>query len=92
MEHAGLSDEQMRAYILHHLREQEDAASLLCLLEQHASIAGIAHVPVNLEMLCFLWRDSQDSVREAVGRGSMPGLYRQLAEYTWERHVSREET
>jgi HEAT repeat protein len=83
----GLSSEQQRRYVNKQLMNPEQSDSLLDLLVKHPRIGEIAHVPVNLEILCFLWRSeiSRERVLKAVGKGSLPGLYREWTEYVWDR-------
>jgi len=94
VEHVGLSEEQMRDYV----KEETvsgllpvQSGELLSLLDQRHSIAEIAQVPVNLQILCFLWRDQvlQSSVHEAVDQGSLPALYQVVAREVWKRYVAR---
>ena len=90
VEHAGLSDEQMRGYVKKNLTPDQ-SNSLLSFLKQHtpSSIAEIAHVPVNLEILCFLWKDPEAhaSVLEAVGQASLPGRSGTARACTSARHA-----
>jgi hypothetical protein len=94
VEHAGLSDEQMRDYVIQKSLSglsEDQGKDLLSKIANHPSISEMAHVPVNLAILCFLWRDkiSQVDVLGAVGLGSLPGLYRQLTEEVWERYLKQ---
>ncbi len=47
----------------------------------------VAHVPVNLEILCALWQDDAAAVRQESKGGSLLGLYRKLTEYIWKRYA-----
>jgi HEAT repeat protein len=89
VEHAGLSDEQMWRYVSDNCAQ---GADLLSLIGKHPSISEIAHVPVNLQILCFLWRDqqAQTSVRQAASQGSLPGLYRVLTQYIWRHYKDKD--
>ena len=86
IEHAGFNDGQMEAYVRGGL-SAELGEELLQFIKAYPAIASIAHVPVNLQILCALWKDNRASVRKAAGNGSLPGLYRRLTEYTWERYA-----
>ena len=86
IEHSGLSDGQMEAYVRGDL-SAELGEELLQFTKEYPAIGSIAHVPVNLQILCALWKDNRASVRKAAGNGSLPGLYRRLTEYTWERYA-----
>ena len=66
----------------HNLSPDLGAGAPISLYEHYPAIAEIAHVPVNLQILCCLvarqWR--LVCVQEA-SNGSLPGLYRRLTEY-----------
>ncbi|MCG8339654.1 MAG: HEAT repeat domain-containing protein, partial [Cytophagales bacterium] len=88
IEHVGLSDGQMENYVSGEL-SLELGEGLLSFIREHPAIAAIAHVPVNLHILCALWQDDVGGVRAEIMRGSLPGLYRKLTGYIWERYEKR---
>ncbi|MCG8340707.1 MAG: ankyrin repeat domain-containing protein, partial [Cytophagales bacterium] len=91
IEHAGFSDGQMEDYVKGDLRDlpSELVEGLLSFIRAYPAIGAIAHVPVNLQILCFLWREDSPGVREETLRGSLPGLYRRLTRYLWKRYTER---
>jgi NACHT domain/HEAT repeats len=96
IENTGLSEQQMRDYIIDESLSglpEGQGKDLISQLARHPSISDIARVPVNLGILCLLWRDRkmQAIVSEAMSQGSLPGLYRVLTRYIWERYITEEE-
>ena len=65
IEHAGFNDGQMEAYVRGDL-SAELGEALLQFIKEYPAIGAIAHVPVNLQILCALWKDNQASVRKAA--------------------------
>ncbi|MCG8339957.1 MAG: NACHT domain-containing protein, partial [Cytophagales bacterium] len=88
IEHVGLSDEQMENYVSGEL-PPELGEGLLSFIKEHPAIEAVAHVPVNLHILCALWQNDVGGVRAEIMRGSLPGLYRKLTRYIWERYERR---
>ena len=90
IEHAGFNDDQLRSYVREEVSDGKLAAELLGYIEQHENIRSIAHVPVNLQILCALWQDHQGySIRQELAQGSLPGLYGKLTELVWRRYKER---
>ena len=88
IEHAGFKDGQMEDYVRGNL-SSELGEELLQFIKAYPAIGSIAHVPVNLQILCFLWQEGSAEVREEIMRGSLSGLYRMLTEYTCNRYEER---
>ncbi|MCG8341055.1 MAG: HEAT repeat domain-containing protein, partial [Cytophagales bacterium] len=88
VEHVGLNDTQMEAYVSHDL-SPELGEELLAFIREQPAIEAVAHVPVNLQILCALWQDDGAGVREEIMRGSLPGLYGKLTRYIWKRYEAR---
>ena len=86
IEHMGLSDGQMEDYVRGDL-SSDLAKELLAFIRAYPAIEAIAHVPVNLQILCALWQDDGAGVHEESKRGSLPGLYRKLTGYIWKRYT-----
>ena len=80
IEHAGFNDGQMQDYVRGNL-SSDLAKGLLSFIGEYPSIGVIAHVPVSLQILCFLWRDRSGlvCVKRPLSSGSLPGLYRRLS-------------
>jgi HEAT repeat protein len=96
VENTGLSEQQMRDYVIDESLSglpEDQGNHFLLQLAKHPSISEVAHVPVNLEMLCLLWRDRnmQAIASQAMNQGSLPSLYRVLTQYIWERYVTEGE-
>ena len=88
IEHAGFNREQLRAYVQEAV-SSELAKELLGYIQKHANIRSIAHVPVNLQILCALWKDPSSKVREVLSQGSLPGLYQKFTTWVWDRYVKK---
>ena len=86
IENVGFNDEQLEAYVK---KEVSGAKELLAYIEQHENIRSIAHVPVNLQILCALWKYDRYEERKDLEQGSLPSLYRLFTEFTWERYTKK---
>ena len=90
IDHTGFNDEQLRAYVREEVSDGKLAKELLGYIQKHENILSIAHVPVNLQILCALWQDEDYGVKkEELQQGSLPGLYRLFTEFTWQRYKER---
>ena len=95
IENIGFNSDQVTKYAEEYFRveggqgdvKQSAAASgLLDYLQQHPDVRGTAHVPINLQILCNLWKeDGGRAVREAGG--SLTKLYDRMAEKIWRRYA-----
>ena len=99
VEHQGFDDQQMTSYVQCYFekRAQELQASaanlieaLLKYIKEYPAPKAISHVPVNLAILCALWRTDPPVVRNATLQGSLPGLYRALTTYLWKRYETNQ--
>jgi len=92
VEHVGLSDAQVEDYI-HNVAglSTSKGSELLSLLGGDRAMSDIAQVPVNLQILCYLWQTPapREQVRTALSQGSLSGLYRVATEEIWKRYESR---
>ena len=90
IEHVGFNRAQLEGYVRQEVSASELAAALLSYIDKNANIRLIAHVPVNLAILCALWQDASCGAgREELEQGSLPVLYRKFTEYTWRRYKER---
>ena len=89
IEHTGFNDEQLQAYVLAEVPDGKLAEELLGYIHRHENIRTIVHVPVNLQILCALWQDEGYDVREVAQQGSLPGLYRLITDFTWQRYTKK---
>ena len=90
IEHVGFNREQLEAYVQAEVSASERAAELLGYISKHENIRSIAHIPVNLQILCALWQDEDYGVdREELQQGSLPGLYRLVTDFTWQRYTKK---
>ena len=89
VEHMGLNDEQTKSYVTDKFGDTALGESLWSYIEESETIKEIARVPVNLEILCALWRDKGSGVREALAQGSLPGLYSKFTIWLWKRYAGK---
>ena len=90
IEHVGFNREQLEGYVRQEVSDSEQASALLSYIDKHTNVRSIAHVPVNLAILCALWQDASCGAgREELEQGSLPVLYRKFTEYTWRRYKER---
>ena len=90
IEHVGFNRAQLEGYVRQEVSDSELAAALLSYIDKHTNVRLIAHVPVNLAILCALWQDASCGAgREELEQGSLPVLYRKFTEYTWRRYKDR---
>ena len=89
VEHRGFNDDQLRSYVQGAFRNATLAQSLLTYIEGSESIQKIVHIPVHLEIVCALWEDDSTGVREALGHGSLPSLYRKFTTWIWNRYAKK---
>ena len=91
IEHAGFSDAQLQAYVGKEISNGQQKAALLGYIHQHTNIREIAHVPVNLQILCALWQNRHAGIRDELEQGSLPGLYGRFTQWVWHRYKKRKE-
>ena len=89
VEHMGFNDDQLKNYVQGAFRDATLAESLLAYIEGSESIRKIVHIPVHLEIVCNLWEDDSIGVREALGHGSLPSLYRKFTTWIWNRYTDK---
>ena len=89
IEHAGFNPKQLQAYVKAEVSDSEQASELLSYIHKHDNIRSIAHVPVNLQILCALWQENSPNVRKAARQGSLPTLYRLITEFIFKRYKER---
>ena len=94
IENIGFNSDQVTKYAEEYFRveggqgevKQSVAASgLLAYLQQHPDVRGTAHVPINLQILCNLWKEDGGRAVKKAG-GSLTKLYDKMAEKIWERY------
>ena len=88
IEHVGFNRAQLERYVRQEVSGKQ-VVGLLDYIRKHENIRTIAHVPVNLQILCALWQDQTDGVQEELDQGSLPSLYRQFINYIWYRYKGR---
>ena len=92
IENVGFNDKQLQDYVHKEVSDVGLAEELLGYIYKHENIRAIAHVPVNLQILCALWQyDSSRVDREELEQGSsLTDLYGRFTRYIWKRYVKEE--
>mmetsp|Transcript_33570 Transcript_33570/g.56918 ORF Transcript_33570/g.56918 Transcript_33570/m.56918 type:complete len:939 (-) Transcript_33570:232-3048(-) len=104
IENVGFSSGQVERYVRTYFELEEGkevsvrddsknasnaAHSLIAYLKDRPDVKGIAHVPINLQILCNLWKSGKDKVEAASG--SMTILYDLMVKKVWERYEKDED-
>ena len=92
MEIIGFTDENIQNYIqnfFHQINDELDDAflkseKLLRFLQSNPSIWGVAHIPVNLELICSLWSSKDWSETKQL---TMTSLYTMMIEWLCRRYL-----
>jgi len=82
VECTGLDDEQLEAYVKENVKGK-NSSSMLNRLKQSQYIWELAHVPVNLVILCVLWEDQNEELR--ASDWNLLSIYDDMARYMWTR-------
>ncbi|MEO1219223.1 MAG: sister chromatid cohesion protein PDS5 [Bacteroidota bacterium] len=87
IEHKGFSEAQKEDYVRQILSDSE-ASEFLSVIQNYTGISDITRIPVNLKILCYLWKEADDtaSIRDLLHRGSLSELYRELTNHLWTRY------
>ena len=89
IEHVGFNPEQLERYVRQEVSDGKLAEALLGYIHKHENIRSIAHVPVNLQILCALWQGEEYRLsEEELQQGSLAGLYDRFTGYIWKRYVT----
>ena len=86
---AGFTKEQILLYIKRFFQaeeEQSQANGLWRFVATHRNILSVAHVPINLQMLCCLWQKQQG---EFVGSMTITQLYESMIAYIFDKYYQR---
>ncbi|CAF3321366.1 unnamed protein product [Rotaria socialis] len=95
MEITGFTDDNIEEYVKQFFNQTEDETQhstsadekLLSFLKLNPSIWGVAHIPINLELICSLWSDTDWSETKTL---TMTALYDNIAEWLCRRYLSKQ--
>ncbi|CAF4018126.1 unnamed protein product, partial [Adineta steineri] len=95
MEVTGFTNDNIEKYIKQFFDQIKDKISnytfegqkLLHFLKSNTSIWGIAHIPVNLKLICNLWHDMDWTKNKTL---TMTTLYDNITECLCERHLTKQ--
>ena len=93
MEIIGFTDENIHNYVCKFFEQIKDESddhlskseTLSTLLRSNASIWGVAHVPVNLELICSIWSSDQSLETERL---TMTSLYTRMTQWLCRRYLT----
>ncbi|CAF1216770.1 unnamed protein product, partial [Didymodactylos carnosus] len=95
LEITGFTDDNIAKYVTRFFDQIEDqlqdASSedqkLLTFLKLNRSIWGVAHIPINLELICSVWSNADWSETKTL---TMTGLYDNITEWLCRRYMTRQ--
>ena len=95
MEITGFTDQNIVKYVtqfFHEIRDDSKDASfedekLLNFLKSNRSIWGVAHIPVNLELICSAWSNTIELEENPL---TLAVLYDKIAEWLCRRHLTKQ--
>jgi HEAT repeat protein len=91
LENIGFINENIEAYVRHFMtnaKKPDQAKPMLKFLKSHPSVWGIAHVPINLELLSWLW--SQGDLELATGEiKTLSKLYQTIVDRVQEAYARK---
>ena len=95
MEITGFTNDNIAEYVkrfFDQIKEEmknawSECQKLLNFLKSNASIWGVSHIPVNLELICSLWSDNDWSKKKSM---TMTSLYDNLTEWLCRRYLVRQ--
>lgn len=85
LENIGFTNENIESYVKRFASDKSEG--LIKFLKNNSSIWGIAHVPINLELICSIWGSSIEG-KEAV-EYTMTGLYSAIVNKLLERYLKK---
>ena len=83
----GFSPEQLEAYVREEISDGKLQEELLGYIQQHERIRLIAHVPINLQMLCALWKEPDHGGPAELGQDSLAGPSDRLSKWLSNRYT-----
>lgn len=91
LETVGFTDDNITNYVSKYFinfNQQEKAIELLAFMEKQVNIRSIAHIPINAELLCSIWKNSnQLKTLSNQAQNTMSVLYKQLVWYLEGRYL-----
>ncbi|CAF0866181.1 unnamed protein product, partial [Didymodactylos carnosus] len=95
MEITGFTDDNIAKYVEQFFDQIKDTLTddssqsqkLLNFLKSNPNIWGVAHIPVNLELICSLWGDTDWSKMKTL---TVTALYDKLIEWLCRRYLTKE--
>eukprot|EP00210_Caulerpa_lentillifera_P009441 g9002.t1 len=85
----GFNDEHLNRFIAREL-QANDAKELLQFLRQSSSIWDAARVPINAQIICNMWTSSSKEELKTMKVMNVAWLYKQMANYVWERYTKKD--
>ena len=95
LEITGFTNDNIEKYVKQFFKQIEDelknasieAEKLLSFLEFNPKVWGIVHIPVNLELICSLWCDTDWSQTTTL---TMTTVYDKMIEWLCRRHLEKQ--
>ncbi|MCE3238863.1 MAG: Uncharacterized protein K0R24_1844 [Gammaproteobacteria bacterium] len=95
LENMGFTNENIEAYVRHFMRgaqKVDQAEPILKFLKIHPSIWGIAHVPINLELLSWLWSQGAEGklLFKPEEKVTLSKLYQEIVVRVQQAYVNKQ--
>ncbi|CAF1056983.1 unnamed protein product [Adineta steineri] len=95
MEIIGFTDDNIQKYVTRffaqHTNKTDDvlvqSKNLLKFLKYNPRIWGIFHIPVNLELICSFWSNTDGSITKTL---TMTAIYDKMVEWLCRRHLEKQ--
>ena len=89
LENMGFTDDNIARYIERFFSQTPDRAKTLQkFLKTNPSLKGIAHIPINLELMCSTWKDRVSQQSKQVDT-TLTGLYDAIVALLLKRYVQK---
>ncbi|CAF3886146.1 unnamed protein product [Adineta steineri] len=97
LEITGFTDDNISKYVKQFLDQVENEAQnlsgedkkILSFLKRNPRIHGIAHIPINLELICSVWSNTHWPETE-IETLTMTGLYDEITEWICRRYLMKQ--
>ncbi|ETS75090.1 hypothetical protein PFICI_13574 [Pestalotiopsis fici W106-1] len=100
LETIGFSSEQVNSYMQNVLTipgkvrgesipDVQKIESLQSLLQQHQLLQDLIRIPIQLDALCYIWADGDNSLRDGTALGTMTNIYQAIVERLWKKDIPK---
>lgn len=87
LENMGFTDENIKLYIKNFFTETKRSELLLERLETNPNMWGIAHIPINLNILCNIWYEEHLDSQLDFNNGSLTSIYGEIKYFLSKKYL-----